>query len=57
MRSIVGTKLGIKAAGGIRSLAEALSMIQAGATRIGSSRSVEIMTEFNLSEQSEVKAS
>ncbi len=57
MRSIVGTKLGIKAAGGIRSLAEALSMIQAGATRIGSSRSVEIMTEFNVSEQSEVKAS
>ena len=46
MRRVVGTDLGVKAAGGIRTLADALKMIEAGATRLGSSGSVAIMREL-----------
>ncbi|HJW84226.1 MAG TPA: 2-deoxyribose-5-phosphate aldolase, partial [Anaerolineae bacterium] len=41
----VGPGLGVKAAGGIRTYAEAQQMIKAGATRIGASASVKIMRE------------
>ena len=44
MRETVGPKLGIKAAGGIRSAEDVREMIAAGATRIGASASVEIVT-------------
>jgi deoxyribose-phosphate aldolase len=44
MRETVGPKLGIKAAGGIRSAEDAREMIAAGATRIGASASVQIVT-------------
>ena len=37
MRAAVGPDLGVKAAGGIRTLSDALAMIEAGATRIGAS--------------------
>lgn len=37
MRSVVGDDMGVKASGGIRSYEEALSMIEAGACRIGTS--------------------
>ena len=37
--------LGVKAAGGIRTYAEAMRMIQAGATRLGTSASVKIIEE------------
>jgi deoxyribose-phosphate aldolase len=37
--------LGVKAAGGIRSYADAVAMIEAGATRIGASASVSIIRE------------
>ncbi len=43
MRSVVGPKMGVKASGGIRTLADAKKMIQAGATRIGASASVAIV--------------
>jgi deoxyribose-phosphate aldolase len=43
MRAVVGPAMGIKAAGGIHDEETALEMIQAGATRIGTSRSVEIV--------------
>jgi len=43
MRAAVGDKLGIKAAGGINDAATARRMIAAGATRIGTSRSVELV--------------
>ncbi|MCX6998797.1 MAG: deoxyribose-phosphate aldolase [Candidatus Sumerlaeota bacterium] len=43
MRRIVGPKMGIKAAGGIRTAEEAQKMIEAGATRIGASASVAIV--------------
>lgn len=46
LRRVVGDRLGIKAAGGIRDLATAQAMIEAGADRLGSSSSVSIMTEF-----------
>jgi deoxyribose-phosphate aldolase len=42
MKSIVG-QIGVKASGGIRDLETALKMIEAGATRLGTSASVEIM--------------
>jgi len=37
--------VGVKAAGGVRWLNDALAMIKAGATRIGTSNSVKIMQE------------
>jgi deoxyribose-phosphate aldolase len=43
MKKTVGSRLGIKASGGIRSLADAQAMIQAGATRLGTSAGVEIV--------------
>ncbi len=44
MRHVVGSEMGVKAAGGIRDTAMALKMMQAGATRIGASASVKIVT-------------
>jgi deoxyribose-phosphate aldolase len=46
MRRVVGPHLGVKASGGVRSLDEALQMIAAGATRIGTSSGVRIVQEF-----------
>lgn len=45
MRKIVGKEIGVKAAGGIHSKAEAEAMIAAGATRIGASSGVKIVAE------------
>lgn len=44
MRSIVGSELGVKASGGVRTPEDALRMAQAGANRIGASASVGIVT-------------
>lgn len=44
MRRTVGPDLGVKASGGIRDASKALAMIQAGATRLGTSASVAIVT-------------
>jgi len=46
MREVVGRDMGVKAAGGIRTLKEALAMIEAGANRIGTSTGVAIIKEF-----------
>jgi deoxyribose-phosphate aldolase len=43
MREAVGTRLGVKASGGIRSLADAQAMIGAGANRIGTSATAAIL--------------
>ena len=43
MRSIVGPNMGVKASGGIRDAAAAKKMIDAGASRLGTSASVEIV--------------
>ena len=45
MRRVVGPSMGIKAAGGIRSFADAKGMVEAGATRIGASAGVKILQE------------
>lgn len=44
MREAVGPKMGVKASGGIRSTQDARQMIAAGATRIGASAGIEIVT-------------
>ncbi len=44
LRKVVGDALGVKASGGIRTAAEALEMVRAGASRIGASASVAIVT-------------
>jgi deoxyribose-phosphate aldolase len=44
MRRIVGPDMGVKASGGVRNYADAMKMIAAGASRIGSSASIEIVT-------------
>ncbi|MCS6861937.1 MAG: deoxyribose-phosphate aldolase [Abditibacteriales bacterium] len=49
MRQTVGDALGVKAAGGIRTYAQALAMVQAGASRLGTSGSVKIMEESVMS--------
>lgn len=43
LRSVVGPKFGVKASGGIRDTASALAMIEAGATRIGTSNGIAIV--------------
>jgi deoxyribose-phosphate aldolase len=45
MREAVGTSMGVKAAGGIRSLEDAVRMLQAGADRLGTSTSAAILAE------------
>ena len=45
MRAVVGPDLGVKAAGGIRTYRDAVSMIEAGATRIGASAGIAILSE------------
>jgi deoxyribose-phosphate aldolase len=44
LRAVVGDALGVKASGGVRGAADALAMIRAGASRIGTSASVQIVT-------------
>jgi deoxyribose-phosphate aldolase len=43
MRRVVGPEMGVKAAGGIRDAESARQMIEAGATRLGASASIEIV--------------
>ncbi len=47
MRENLPSNVGLKAAGGIKTLADAQAMIAAGADRIGASAGVSIMKEFN----------
>ena len=46
LRKTVGEGIGVKAAGGIRTLADAIAMIEAGANRIGASASVAILNQL-----------
>jgi deoxyribose-phosphate aldolase len=45
MRRVVGPAMGVKAAGGIRTLRDAQAMLQAGANRLGSSSGISILRE------------
>jgi deoxyribose-phosphate aldolase len=47
LRGIAGDRCGVKASGGIRTLSEARSMLEAGATRIGASAGVRIVQELD----------
>jgi len=49
MRRVVGEKIGVKASGGVRDLETALAMIEAGATRIGTSSGVAIVEAYKTS--------
>jgi deoxyribose-phosphate aldolase len=46
MRRVVGKDIGVKAAGGIRSYADAVAMLNAGASRLGTSTGVTILDEM-----------
>lgn len=48
MRAVAGPKMGVKAAGGIRTYEDVKKMVAAGATRLGSSSSVKILEEARL---------
>ncbi len=47
MREVVGSEMGVKAAGGIRDLETALAMIGAGASRLGCSASIAILNQLS----------
>ena len=44
-RTVAPRRLGVKASGGVRTYADVVKMVQAGATRVGSSNSVNIVQE------------
>jgi deoxyribose-phosphate aldolase len=46
MRGVAGARCGVKAAGGIRTLADVKALVEAGANRIGASSSVAILREL-----------
>jgi deoxyribose-phosphate aldolase len=45
MRGIVGPQMGVKASGGVRTLEDLLKMVEAGASRIGTSNGLNIVRE------------
>ncbi|MFM8269635.1 MAG: deoxyribose-phosphate aldolase [Pseudomonadota bacterium] len=45
MRQIVGPEMGVKASGGVRSYDDAIKMVNAGASRLGTSASVAIVSK------------
>jgi deoxyribose-phosphate aldolase len=47
LRGVAGSRAGVKASGGIRTLADATAMLHAGASRIGASASVRIVAELS----------
>lgn len=51
MRATVGPDIGVKASGGIHSLADAQAVIDAGANRIGASASVAIVKEYEAAQK------
>ncbi len=46
MRRVVGNKMGVKASGGVRSYEDAVTMIENGATRIGTSSGIKIVLNY-----------
>jgi deoxyribose-phosphate aldolase len=46
MRGVAGGRCGVKASGGIRTLADVKALLEAGASRIGASASVAIVREL-----------
>lgn len=56
IKSVTKGEIGIKASGGINTLAEARAFIKAGATRLGTSSGVAIMKEFQSQKSKRTKA-
>lgn len=56
MRKVVGTAMGVKASGGVRTREDALAMVASGADRIGASASVKIVSVDGDGKQPAVKA-
>jgi len=52
MRATVGDGIGVKASGGIRTLADARAMVDAGASRIGASAGIAILAELDAADGS-----
>jgi deoxyribose-phosphate aldolase len=48
LRGVAGRRCGVKASGGIRTLADACAMLEAGANRLGASSSVKILRELGI---------
>ena len=48
IRATVGSEMGVKAAGGIRTFTEAIGMVEAGASRIGTSSGVQIVQQSKI---------
>ncbi|MFZ2489725.1 MAG: deoxyribose-phosphate aldolase [Anaerolineae bacterium] len=46
MRRVVGSSMGVKASGGIRTAQDALAMLEAGASRLGVSASIKILDQL-----------
>ncbi len=46
MKDVVGDALGVKAAGGIRTFGDAMAMLKAGASRLGTSAGIEILEDI-----------
>ena len=55
MRQLAGGKAQVKAAGGIRTLADARALIEAGASRLGTSRAVEILKALQAEEGKRIR--
>ena len=51
MRETVGEEMGVKASGGVRTYNDAIKMINAGATRIGASASINIVNKVDSSKE------
>ena len=47
IKSVIGQEMGIKAAGGIKTLAQAVAFVEAGATRLGTSSGIAIIKEMD----------
>lgn len=56
LRESVGPGIGVKASGGIRNLEQVTAMLDAGASRIGTSAGVEIINEFLATKEQKVKS-
>ena len=56
LRKSVSSNVAVKASGGIRNLEQVISLLDAGASRIGTSAGVEIMTEFLAANKQKVKS-
>ncbi len=53
LKEVARERIGIKASGGIRNIHQALDLILAGATRLGTSRSVDLLKERDTLEKSD----